>query len=1026
MKKLLLLSLGLTIALSSCTKNEAITPTLEGQVTFTSSINAAASRATDSAFEEGDAISVFAQSGSEYIADNVKYQSIGGVFTSENPIYTTGEEISFFALYPYGEDVAESGTVTLAADQSTQEAFEASDYLGAVNVLTTETCPELSFYHLLSAIEVNILSEVEVSSVVVNALTSVDYKLSSSSYSASGSSVAVTPLAVTEKSYKAVVAPQTIAAGTTLLELIVEGEVVAWQVSENISLEGGYKYICNLSVTEDGIVFAGDIAPWSDGGEIDAEIYDKPKEWTLADVTSSSTPEGDVWTFVDTDATAEDFAGLKEAFVQLISDGRSVELVFPNLTTLPKEAITADINGNGEIYYNDYNSAVSSLSCPVVTVIEDNAAYNAVGLESIDAPLVETIGANAFYNASIKSIEFNSATLISDGAFNNCQYLSSVSLPKVKEIGSAAFYTTGLTSITLPEATVIGYSALSGCDNLISVDLPKLDIISWNLFSGNDYMESVSCAEATQIEAMAFSACRALTTLNLPKVTFIYDKAFYGCTALSSILLPSVESIMPQVFFDCSSLTEMSMATSEGSEIDMMGSQIFFINMGGIEQNNNITLTVGAANSSKVEGNTLNASDGQGGTTSYTFKEILFDGTVAAEYSLADISATSVPEGNEWIITDQSIASPSDVAALNEAMAVRGNVSLIFPNLESVVDGLFANTSNLAKVSLPQASSIGAGAFYYSKDLTEISAPLAMVIGQSAFFGDAALKTASFPKVEGILDEAFCNCTGLETIELTSLISVGTHSFYSCQALKSLELPSAKVINEGAFGDCIALESVNAPEVESIGAYSFYECDNLETISFPKATVVGASAFLNCVTIKEVSMPLLQSIEEYGFYSCTALTKVDFPILKSIGNYAFIYCAAITSLDLPMVESIALQSFIECDALQSVKLASVKSIDKGAFRHCTVLSYVELPEIISLGDQVFADCNELITVKMATAENAVIKSLGEDLFYDYYEYVGNEQYITLYIGESNSSSIDNNVLTVGGVSYTFLNIVVVD
>lgn len=272
MKKIFLSSLGVALLLTSCEKNSDPTPALEGEVTFTSSISSLETRVTDSEFEDGDAISVYALSGATLVAENVKYESVNGVFVSDAPIVSSGDALSFLAVYPYMSELATSGTLSVAVDQSTEAAYEASDILGAATSATTDICPELNFSHLLSAVQVNITSEVAVSGVVVNAKGSVDYQLVTSSYSASGDAVAITPKAVGEASYIAVVAPQSVAAGTGLIEVTVDGVVSVWNISDAVELESGYKYVCNVTVSSSGVVFSGDIEPWTDGGNIDATI----------------------------------------------------------------------------------------------------------------------------------------------------------------------------------------------------------------------------------------------------------------------------------------------------------------------------------------------------------------------------------------------------------------------------------------------------------------------------------------------------------------------------------------------------------------------------------------------------------------------------------------------------------------------------------------------------------------------------------------------------------------------------------
>lgn len=104
MKKLSTLSSGILaslVLLASCEQNNTgVTPAADGSISFYSSINAAASRATDTDFEDGDEISVSAYSGESLYGSNVKYSYASGLFTSSDAIVmpTDGSELAFWAV----------------------------------------------------------------------------------------------------------------------------------------------------------------------------------------------------------------------------------------------------------------------------------------------------------------------------------------------------------------------------------------------------------------------------------------------------------------------------------------------------------------------------------------------------------------------------------------------------------------------------------------------------------------------------------------------------------------------------------------------------------------------------------------------------------------------------------------------------------------------------------------------------------------------------------------------------------------
>ncbi len=97
----------------------------------------------------------------------------------------------------------------------------------------------------------------------------------------------------------------------------------------------------------------------------------------LADIDASNIPEGNTWTIMDTDATANDsrkFEGLKAA-LESLSASSSVNIVFPNLTTLPGSAL-----------YNYNISAKWTFSAPNVTTVKSTALSSSKNITKIDLP----------------------------------------------------------------------------------------------------------------------------------------------------------------------------------------------------------------------------------------------------------------------------------------------------------------------------------------------------------------------------------------------------------------------------------------------------------------------------------------------------------------------------------------------------------------------------------------------------------------------------------------------------------------
>ena len=148
---------------ASCSVKEDLQPSSRA-IRFTTNLGAYTTRATDTAFEEGDAVSLFA----EYPINalNVKMTYNGDDLVPEKAIFwpegmQDGEyATNFFAVYPYRqdwEDLSSLNVFSVNADQRTHELYTASDLLGASYMAfpDCETVP-LNFTHLLSKVQCEI------------------------------------------------------------------------------------------------------------------------------------------------------------------------------------------------------------------------------------------------------------------------------------------------------------------------------------------------------------------------------------------------------------------------------------------------------------------------------------------------------------------------------------------------------------------------------------------------------------------------------------------------------------------------------------------------------------------------------------------------------------------------------------------------------------------------------------------------------------------------------------------------------
>ncbi len=427
-----------------------------------------------------------------------------------------------------------------------------------------------------------------------------------------------------------------------------------------------------------------------------------------------------------------------------------------------------------------------------------------------------------------------------------------------------------------------------------------------------------------------------------------------------------------------------------------------------------------------------------------------FESETTDEVALADISSTSYPSGDTWVITDKS-ASKVDFTGLISALTAAYSqsssrrITLEFPNLESfpieslygckaitavyapvatsIGDSAFYGCTNLASISFPIATSIGASTFRGCTTLSELSLPLLTSIGTYGFYSCTNIETLSLPVVKTIGTYAFRSCSSISTVELPLVESLGSYSFYGCTNITTLSLPSAITVSSSAFYSCSSLISVSLPLVTSIGSDSFCNCSNLLSVSMPSVITVGSSSLRGCSKLTSISLPKATTINNNAFYSCTSLTTASIPLATVVNYSAFYSCSSLTSIVAPLAVTIGSNCFYGCSKLTSISLSSATTIEYYAFRGCISLSDVSMPKARTLGNYTFYECDALVSLELATNEDTVLDSLGSYIF-EINGTTNHQGNVTLTIGSQNSSMIESNKLTVGSVSYTFKKIII--
>jgi hypothetical protein len=321
-------------------------------------------------------------------------------------------------------------------------------------------------------------------------------------------------------------------------------------------------------------------------------------------------------------------------------------------------------------------------------------------------------------------------------------------------------------------------------------------------------------------EVLCKCSTEAKGAITIPEgIVAIKQKAFKGCKTITKILFPTtLKKIGSYAFHGCDSLKSIQIPFG-----------VEYVGKGAFKDCHRIESAVVPASLYKLAAST-------------------FENSYALKY-------VKIREGIQYI----------DDYCFKNCLSLE---KIVIPNSVSFMGKAFSGCWNLTKVIMrTDRAEITKAAFEGCGEELTIACSLTI----DRFFNEPTIKKIIKPKrvikrrvlagkvlsphtlcfnvpngIEVVGEEAFCDCTGLETIGISkSVMIIRARAFSGCNGLsKATFEEGVQVIGNSAFENCTSLTSLHLPDsLKEIEAHAFAGCTSLRNVSISHLTSVAATAF---------------------------------------------------------------------------------------------------------------------------------------------------------------------------------------
>lgn len=572
------------------------------------------SRADDSGFADGDRIGIYAVNftpdgnpgtlvPSGNLADNVRFtfDEAGNSWSGDRQLYFKDEKtpVDFYGYYPYVDPIENVGAYPFSVqrNQSTEatavklSGYEASDFLWGKTAGVTASTPlvTVTFQHILASVQVTLIegqgfdagewTTLDKSVLVTGTGRDALIDLSTGKTTLFGSADNTGIITARHgDDYRAVVIPQSVAAGEALLSITVDGQSYEFKKEEAFTYLQSKMHRFTIEVAKrmpegdfEFSVVAESITPW----ESDSESHNgKVKEYVVVEVPEAGGLEAAVNAAglnpddlrnlkIKGEMTESDFAFLRE---------KGQKITALNLKEVICRNCARDEHEGSDNIFFDYALPhdgctgmryLTSVVLPDKLVHLGEKAFRSTPLAgTINLPEgLEWIGTSAFDNSEDYTDTNSSLTgtltlpttlkFIGGSAFNNCDFTGPLILPEgLEEIGGGAFVNcrnmTG--ELHLPSSLKkIGEGAFTGMTGLSgALNLPHQFESIPNAFGGCNFTSISFPEDIVAIDQYAIAGLPLKGDLKIPESVKNIGHEALARTKLNHIWLPStIERLEP-------------------------------------------------------------------------------------------------------------------------------------------------------------------------------------------------------------------------------------------------------------------------------------------------------------------------------------------------------------------------------------------------------------------------------------------------------------------------------------------------